>query len=81
MTYKQPYVAGNEFESFVTNNEFITKPFSGTNCPNPSSRFGVYQDNILPFDGGLENDVVYYHITDVAYYLQRPLFMAGLVFV
>ena len=53
-------LAGNEFESFVTNDEFITKPFSGINAPNPSSRFGVYQDNILPFAGGVVNDDAVY---------------------
>ena len=53
-------LAGNEFESFVTDDTMITKPFSGDNAPNPSSIFGVYQDNILPFAKGVvNNDAVY----------------------
>ncbi|MDP4832983.1 MAG: hypothetical protein NWR41_04705 [Rickettsiaceae bacterium] len=53
-------LAGNKFESFVTNDAFITKPFTGTKAPNASSLFGVYQDNALPIAGGVLNeDAVY----------------------
>ena len=53
-------LAGNTFESFVTDHTFIVKPFSGANSPNPSSLFGRYQDNIPPVSGQTINeDAVY----------------------
>ncbi len=53
-------LAGNEFESFVTDDTFYVKPFSGPNSPNPSSLFGTYQNNILPVVGTTINeDAVY----------------------
>lgn len=53
-------LAGVEFESFVTNDSFISKPFSGDNSPNPSSLFGVYQDNTLPVVGTTINEKAVY---------------------
>ena len=53
-------LAGDEFESFVTDETFKVKPFSGPNSPNPSSLFGIYQNNILPVVGTTVNeDAVY----------------------
>lgn len=53
-------LAGNTFESFVTDDSFIVKPFSGPNVPNPSSLFGTYQDNVPPVSGTTINeDAVY----------------------
>ncbi|MEA0970416.1 hypothetical protein Megvenef_00378 [Candidatus Megaera venefica] len=53
-------LAGDEFESFVTDDTFNVKPFSGPNSPNPSSIFGVYQNNIMPLVGTTVNqDAVY----------------------
>lgn len=53
-------LAGNTFESFVTDNTFAVKPFSGGNSPNSSSLFGKYQDNIPPVSGETINeDTVY----------------------
>lgn len=53
-------LAGDEFESFVTDDTFKVKPFSGANVPNPSSLFGVYQNDILPVVGTTINpDAVY----------------------
>jgi len=53
-------LAGDEFESFVTDDTFKVKPFSGPNSPNPSSVIGVYQNNILPVVGTTVNeDAVY----------------------
>ena len=48
-------LAGDDFESFVTDDTFAVKPFSGNNSPNPASLFGVYQDNILPIVGETVN--------------------------
>lgn len=53
-------LAGNTLESFVTDNSFITKPFTGLQAPNPSSLFGTYQDDILPLDGNEVNDNAVY---------------------
>jgi hypothetical protein len=51
-------LAGDEYDSFVTDNSFRIKPFPGP--PNPDSLFGNYQNGILPFDGTQENpDAVY----------------------
>ncbi len=53
-------LAGDAFSSFVTDDTFAVKPFSGANAPNPASLFGVYQDNILPVVGSTVNpDAVY----------------------
>jgi hypothetical protein len=53
-------LAGDGFESFVSDNTFTVKPFSGANSPNPSSLFGKYQDDILPVVGTTINqDAVY----------------------
>ena len=53
-------LAGDAFSSFVTDDTFIVKPFTGANSPNPASIFGVYQDNILPVVGEDVNpDAVY----------------------
>tara|TARA_B110000503_G_scaffold29935_1_gene48353 strand:+ start:17 stop:1534 length:1518 start_codon:yes stop_codon:yes gene_type:complete len=53
-------LAGNLFESFIIDDTMITKPFSGDHSPNPSSIFGMYQDNIFPFaEGVVNNDAVY----------------------
>ncbi len=53
-------LAGNEFESFVTDNSFQVKPFSGGSAPNPSSLFGTYQHGVLPVSGTTINpDAVY----------------------
>ena len=53
-------LAGNTFESFVTDDSFVVRPFSGPNSPNPSSLFGRYQDNIPPVSGQTINeDAVY----------------------
>ena len=41
-------LAGNEFESFVTDDSFITKPFSGPKALNSTTRFGDYQDDATP---------------------------------
>ena len=53
-------LAGNIFESFVTDDTFASKPFSGKNSPNPSSIFGKYQDNILPVSGETINENAVY---------------------
>jgi hypothetical protein len=53
-------LAGDGFESFVSDDAFTVKPFSGAKSPNPSSIFGEYQDDILPVDGTTINeDAVY----------------------
>lgn len=53
-------LAGDEFESFVTDDTFKVKPFSGANSPNPASLFGIYQDNILPVVGTTVNPKAVY---------------------
>jgi hypothetical protein len=53
-------LAGDSFESFVTDDSFAVKPFSGPNSPNPSSLYGKYQDNIALISGQTINeDAVY----------------------
>lgn len=55
-------LAGNTFESFITDDTFIVKPFSGPNSPNPSSLFGKYLDDIPPVSGETINeDAIYLH--------------------
>jgi hypothetical protein len=53
-------LAGDNFESFVTDDSFITRPFSGSHSPNPSSIFGTYQDDKPPVDGNNTNDNAVY---------------------
>ncbi len=53
-------LAGVDFESFVTDDDFITKPFSGEKSPTPSSLLGVYKNDILPIVGQeVNNSAVY----------------------
>jgi len=53
-------LAGNKFESFVTNDDYIVKPFSGDSSPNPSSLYGVYKDDKSPIkDGKSDPNAVY----------------------
>lgn len=55
-------LAGDEFDSFVTDDSYIVKPFAGPNAPNPASIFGTYKDNILPVvDGVVNPDAVFLH--------------------
>lgn len=43
-------LAGYNFSSFVTDNTYIQKPFSGTNSLNSSSIYGTYKNNVAPYD-------------------------------
>lgn len=53
-------LGGDNFESFVTDDSFIARPFSGASSPNPSSIFGTYQDDDPPVDGDNTNDNAVY---------------------
>lgn len=53
-------LAGNEIEAFVTDEQLLSKPFSGTSSPNPASIFGVYTDDASPIiDGEVNDDAEY----------------------
>lgn len=43
-------LAGYNFSSFVTDDSFVKKPFSGTSSPNPTTLYGTYQNNALPLN-------------------------------
>jgi hypothetical protein len=52
-------LAGDTYDSFVTDESFQVKPFPGP--PNPNSLFGNYKDDILPYDEntGENPDAIY----------------------
>lgn len=54
-------LAGYEFDSFVTDDTFVVKPFSGSKSPNAASIFGTYINNVSPVndDGSVNNDAIY----------------------
>ncbi len=59
-------LAGDEFDSFVTDDSYVVKPFTGPNALNPSTIFGTYKDNILPVANGVVNpDAIFLH--DIEY--------------
>jgi hypothetical protein len=60
-------LAGYDFDSFVTDDAFAIKPFSGSKSPNSGSIYGTYVDNVAPInsDGSKNNDAVY--IKDLEY--------------
>lgn len=56
----QVNLAGFDFSSFVTDDNFVMKPFSGTNSPSPTSIYGVYKNGALPIDSsGKATNAVY----------------------
>lgn len=48
--YNAANLAGFNFTSFVTDDTFVFKPFSGPKAPNPTSIYGTYKNNAAPID-------------------------------
>ncbi len=53
-------LAGYDFTSFVTDDTFITSPFSGAYSTNPLTTYGVYKNNAAPINSsGSPTNAVY----------------------
>lgn len=53
-------LAGYDFGSFVTDDTFIQKPFSGSHSINPSSIYGTYKNNAAPYNSsGVSTNATY----------------------
>lgn len=63
-TYSTMNLAGYNFDSFVTDNTFIQKPFTGTTAPTPTTIYGTYKNGLTPFTTYNNN---YYAINNATY--------------
>lgn len=61
VSYSSVNIGGINFDSFVTDDTEIKKPFSGTKSPTPSSVYGNYKNNASPLnpDGTANTSAVY----------------------
>lgn len=53
-------LAGDEFDAFVTDDTYQSKPFSGPKSPNPSSIYGNYLNDIPPIENNVVNQNAVY---------------------
>ena len=60
-------LGGYNFDSFVTDDSFVKKPFSGPKSPNPGSLFGTYQNNDSPLKSDLTENPDAVYITGLEY--------------
>jgi hypothetical protein len=60
-------LAGYNFDSFVTDDSLVRKPFSGSKSPNPGSLFGTYQNNVSPLRNDLSENPDAIYISGLEY--------------